>query len=242
MNAKDFDKAVVDQEEAIRREEEELARLLGDVMRAPLSPVSQSLARVETQVGNVDEAIRSMGKGELAGLAAQVMDLADGFTRLEGAVRDSGEEVGEALSRTFGSRFDEARASVAAIGSAHEHTHAALVAALNESQRQVSAGIEALNAQGVSALAAQQEADARIEAAVELLRTGIAQQNDALTHGMTTLAQQLQAHQQANAEALASGVSEVAKRIAAVQREVRWFGIVATLCGFVTLALLLLHR
>ncbi|WP_321813113.1 MULTISPECIES: hypothetical protein [unclassified Paraburkholderia] len=242
MNAKDFDNADVDREERIRREEEELARLLGNVMRGPLSPVSESLARVEKQVDEVDETIRLIKDETLAGLPVEMMDLAAGFSRLESAVRDSGEMLGDTVSTKLGIRFDEARADVAAIGNAHERMHTEWVAALDESRLQVSAGIEALSAQSAAAVAGQQAADERLVAAVAMLRTGIDQQNEALKHAMTTLAQQLQAQQLANAEALASGLAEVTKRVGAVHCGVRWFGIIAAVCGLATLALILAHR
>ncbi|CAB3800652.1 hypothetical protein [Pararobbsia alpina] len=237
MDLTDIDRARLDLQENIDKEEEELGRLLSRVMSRPLEPVSERLVSVEKQVFEVDEAIRSIKEAALADLAGQVMDLEDGLRKLKGATQRNREELGAML----GGRVDEVRQDIAAIGGSHDRIQTQLTGTLEESRQQITARLAALDAQAAATAVERQMADARLVAAVAMLRTGIDQQDEALKQTAQTLSQQLLAQHQASLDALASGLADITKRVSVVQRRVRWFGIAAMLCGLATIALVLLH-
>ncbi|MGF6611729.1 uncharacterized protein YicC (UPF0701 family) [Paraburkholderia sp. WSM4175] len=233
MNAKDFDYADPELEESIQKEEEELGLLLTRVMSRSLEQVTSRLVGMEKRVIDVDEAMRTVKETTLVDLVGQVQGVEDGLSTLKKAAQRNGEELGEMLT----GRLDEVRQDISTIGTGHERLQTQLTTKVEESGQQIKAGLSALTAQGVAATAEKQVTDARLVAAVAMLRTGIDQQNETLKSAVESLDRQLQAQHQASLDALAAGLAEVIKRVGVVQRRVRWFGILGILFGILIIIL-----
>ncbi|AHB08195.1 hypothetical protein U875_00770 [Pandoraea pnomenusa 3kgm] len=238
MNAKDFDYADPDLEESIQKEEEELGLLLTRVMGRSLEQVTSRLIGMEKRVIDVDEAMRTVKETTLADLIGQVQGVEDGLSTLKKAAQRNGEELGEMLT----GRLDEVRQDISTIGADHERFQTQLATKVEENGQQIKAGLSALTEQAVVATAEKQASDARLVAAVAMLRTGIDQQNEALKSAVDSLDRQLQVQHQASLDMLAAGLAEVTKRVGVVQRRVRWFGILGTLFGILIVILSLLHH
>lgn len=235
MNAKDFDYADPELEENIQKEEEELGLLLTRVMSRSLEQVTSRLVGMEKRVIDVDEAVRTVKETALVDLVGQVQGVEDGLRTLKKAAQRNGEELGEMLT----GRLDEVRQDITTIGTGHERLQTQLTTKVEESGQQIKACLSALTAQGVAATAEKQATDARLVAAVAMLRTGIDQQNETLKSSVESLDRQLQEQHQTSLDALATGLAEVTKRVSVVQRRVRWFGILGILFAILVVILYL---
>ncbi|SDH55897.1 hypothetical protein SAMN04487926_105293 [Paraburkholderia steynii] len=240
-------------EEAIRKEEEELSKLLSRVMAPPLEPLSESFSKLEKRVTDLDNAVRTVQEeGQ--------RDIVIGIDRVEEALRDvksNTDSFGGDLAQSAFVQSENLKTSVAKLFDQQKKDLERVVDVLVDDQKKniehfvraftdeqkenVERAIRAFTdeQQGIKREldSLRNDFDARVSAEFATLRSGLEAQDETFRRGISELEQRLQAHHEVKLGDMTRAITDLSGKLSYV----RWIGVAAVASGVAAVVLLLMR-
>ncbi|OUL93040.1 hypothetical protein [Paraburkholderia hospita] len=239
-------------EEAIRREEEELSKLLSRVMEHPLEPLSGSLSKLEKRVTDLDNAVRTVqeegqrdivsGIDRVEEALCEVKSNTDSF---KGDLAQSAFVQSENLKTSVAKLFDQQKNLERVVDVLVDDQKKNIEHLVRESTDEHKANIDrAIHAftvehQGIKGEldSLRNDFDARINAEFATLRSGLEAQDEKFRRGIFELEHRLQAHHEVKLGDMTRAITDLSGELS----HVRWIGVAAVASGIAAVVLLLMR-
>jgi hypothetical protein len=225
-------------EEAIRREEDELSKLLSRVMEHPLEPLSGSLSKLERRVSDLDDAVRTVQEeGQ--------RDIVSGIDRVEEALRDvksNTDSFGGDLAQSAFVQSENLKTNVANLFDQQKKDLERVVDVLVDDQKKnIEHFVRAFTneQQGIKRDldSLRNDFDARVRAEFATLRSGQEAQDETFRRGISELEQRLQTYHEVKLGDITRAMTDLSGKLSYV----RWIGVAAVASGVVAVVLLLIR-